>query len=113
MTRFLEIYQPELWFFRPDGPPPSNEQRAWWPKRVASRLSYRNTLGRHYVGGFILDPRDRLRIVKFVLRQHQRQDFRNVPNIPKAITTFVSNCQVHGNLPGTTFVCQRYRHFIG
>ncbi len=30
MTRYVEIYQPELWFFPPDDPPPSKEQRAWW-----------------------------------------------------------------------------------
>lgn len=30
MTQFTEIFQPELWFFRPDDSPPSKEVRTQW-----------------------------------------------------------------------------------
>jgi len=75
------------------GPPP-REQRAFG--------SCRNAMGRHYVGGAVFDPRCGLRLVSCVLRQHQRQDVRNVLNVGGPITTVVIiYCQVrgHGNLP--------------
>jgi hypothetical protein len=47
------------------------------------------------------DPRNWLRLVSCILRQHQRQDFRNVLDVAGAIKTVIVNCQAreHGHLP--------------
>ena len=86
-----------------------NRDHEKWPAAQKSGepvFSGRNAVGRHHVQGLVFDPRDWLRFVSFVLRQHQRQDVRNVPHVAGAITKVISYGQAleHGNLPRTTFV---------
>ncbi len=59
-------------------------------------------MGRHYVGGPVVDPRNGLRLGSHVLGQHQRQDLRDVLDVAGTITTVIRNCQAleHDNLPG-------------
>jgi hypothetical protein len=53
------------------------------------------------VEGRQFGSRFRLRLIVWVFRQHQRQNFRNVLYAARAITTVTRHCQArkHGNLP--------------
>jgi len=79
----------------------NHEKMARRPESGEPIFSCRNAVGRHYVRGPAFDPRYWSRLVRCVLRQHQRQDVRNVLYVAGAITTVISNCQAreHGNLP--------------
>lgn len=48
MTKFTEIYQPELWFFRPDEPPPSAEVRVVWCDPENTDNPFHNFVGNQH-----------------------------------------------------------------